>query len=67
MNKKKYSVTVYYLLPVEQKVEGTILVKWVHRWKREYKLYFITKKEALKYASGCAMHYVKVTIRREVK
>lgn len=74
MNKKKYSVTVYWLLTVKQTKEKFvgdyatfIVVKNVRRWKRQYKFYFRTKKEALKYASECALHYVKATIRREVE
>ena len=71
MNKKKYSVTVYWLLSVKQfkqNPDGTFtIIKYVRRWKRQYKFFFRTKKEALKYASETALHYVKATIRREAE
>lgn len=65
---KKYSVTTFWLVTVEQKthVNGEcVFVKYVRRWKRVGKDYFRTKKEAVKFVSSLALHYVKGTIRRE--
>lgn len=71
MDKKKYSVTVYWLLTVKQfkqNLDGTFtIVRYVRCWVRQFKYFFRTKKEALKYASACALHYTKATIRREVR
>ena len=63
--KYKYSVTIFWLVCVTQKSKGAI--SWVYRWKRVSKDYFRTKKEAVLYASKNALHWVKSTIRREVK
>lgn len=60
---KKYSVTVYWLVLVFSMKK----LIYVHRWHREFKFYFRTKKEALSYSSSSVGHYVKCTIRREVK
>ena len=62
---KKYSVTTFWLVCVQQKSKGTIT--WVNRWKRISKDYFKTKKQALSYASLNTMYYVKTTFRKEVK
>ena len=63
MKKYRYSVTIFWLIyRYSAKTD-----RCYSRWNSMEKVYFSNKKEALQYASNNTLHYVKATIRKEVK